>query len=219
MIYTLALRCNYIRYHRRKLPVKRKPGTYMTKDLDYLMYRKAHTSPFDVRQDSKKIYWLSELLSLSLVGRQVRAETKLLVWQVNVFHVCAQTYTIMMATKHWHTPASQISIQDLPDLVKALPTEVTCCIKRLGILNNVHLTENHNLPNLTALKAFPALGEVEFVQMAGCKDEYWCYELYEVAVAIAGLTGREYKFIRDWVRLIWSTSIVAYRAPGGSGDW
>jgi hypothetical protein len=74
---------------------------------------------------------------------------------------------------------------------------VTCCIKRLGILNNVHLTENHNLPNLTALKAFPALGEVEFVQMAGCKDEYWCYELYEVAVAIAGLTGREYNFICD----------------------
>jgi hypothetical protein len=63
-------------------------------------------------------------------------------------------------------------------------------------LNNVHLIENHNLPNLTALKAFSALEEVKFVQMAGYKDEDWRYELYEVAVAMAGLTGKEYNIVR-----------------------
>jgi hypothetical protein len=100
MVFTLAFRCDYIRYHKRKLLAKRKPGTYMTKDLDYLVYRKAHAPSFDVRQDGKTFYWLSELLSRSLISRQVRAETKSLVWQVNVFHVSPQTHTIMMAIEH-----------------------------------------------------------------------------------------------------------------------
>lgn len=97
IIFVYALRCDYIRYHKRELTAKRRTGTYRTKDLDYLMYRKAHAPSFDLRQDGTRFYWLPELLSLSLVSRQVRAETKLLAWQVNVFHVRTLKHTKMMA--------------------------------------------------------------------------------------------------------------------------
>jgi hypothetical protein len=68
------------------------------------------------------------------------------------------------------------------------------CIERQ---NNVHLTENHYLCNLTALKALPALEEVRFVQMAGKKEKDGCYKLYEVAVVMAGLTSKEYKIMQN----------------------
>jgi hypothetical protein len=210
-IYNLAFRCDYIRYHKRKMPARKDPGTYMTEALDYLMYCKAHAPPFDVRQDGETFSWLSELLSLSLVNRQVRAETKLLVWQVNVFHVRTQTHTTMITIVRWHPPASQVSVQHLPDFINALSTEVACCIKRLGLLNNVHLTENHNLHNLRALKALSALEEVQLVHMGGCEDKEGSFELYEVVVAMAGLTGKEYNIVRNWGKMVWNTSKMVQR--------
>lgn len=57
---------------------------------DYIQHRKRRPSfqVYGPRKGRSRIHTLSSLLALTRVSRQIRAETRMLVWQVNTFHVC-----------------------------------------------------------------------------------------------------------------------------------
>ncbi|KAH3944318.1 hypothetical protein HBH98_168580 [Parastagonospora nodorum] len=172
-ILVYALRSQYIRYHNRKLQKPApKTGAHARQRYYWAGHYRSLQPPFriyDPRTGHDSFRWLSSLMSLSLVSRQLRKETGLLLWEVNVFH---------------------ISLDQLPHFVDILPREVIGCVKHIGILDNAHLMEH--IEKFTALKKLPALTGITLVKMGGVKTESG---LELVVRAIKEYAGKEYSIV------------------------
>jgi len=95
-----ALRSQHIRYHNREIqkPAEKK-GLHATQHYDWMAHYRCLQPAFriyDPRTGHEGFRWLSSLMSLSRVSRQLREETRLLVWEVNVFHVSPLSYCTMI---------------------------------------------------------------------------------------------------------------------------